>query len=155
MKKILTLAIVLCSVMSVRTAYGYEMPKQTKAEQIMDTISIKAQDTAEDAADSVKSGAKKTGNFIKEKSIIVGEKTAKHAKSGAKKAKNATIKGANKVGNVTAKGLKKAGEKMQSSAENTIERTDKALSESSKKCECNCNCGENCKCNETEKEIQE
>ena len=48
----------------------------------------------------------------------------------------------------TAKGMKIAGAKMQSSAEKSIEKSDKYLEETAPKCKCNCNCGNNCQCNE-------
>ena len=57
------------------------------------------------------------------------------------KAKKATIKGANKVQNATAKGMKKAAEKMQASADKTIEKTNKELAK-----DCKCKCCEKCNC---------
>ena len=131
----------------ISTGVVFAAESNVKNEGIMENITFQAQDMAETAVDNVKTGAQKTGIFIKEKSIMVGETTAKHAKKGAKKAKNATIRGVNQVGNTTAKGLKKAGEKLQSSAEKAIETTDKNIENAAPKCECiNCNCNENCDC---------
>lgn len=141
-KSLLISAVVIISASAVFAA-----ETNVKNEGIIDNITFQAQDMAETAVDNVKTGAQKTGLFIKEKSTMVGETTAKHAKKGAKKAKNATIRGVNQVGNTTAKGLKKAGEKLQSSAEKAIETTDKNIENATPKCECiNCNCNENCDC---------
>jgi hypothetical protein len=156
MKKFFVLLSALAVILSLNCVFAEEEAiEQTKTEQVIENISAKTQVAAEKTADSVKSGSKKAGKYIKEKSIIVGEKTAKHAKSGAKKVKKATVRGANKVSNSTAKGLKKAGEKMQSSAERTIEKTDKTLQETAPKCKCKCDCGENCKCHEENKSCEE
>ena len=153
--KNLLIVLSICAFVSSADAVLASTEVTVKNEGIMYSISDKAQDAAETAAENIKTGSKKAGNFIKEKFIIVGEKTAKHAKNGANKAKNATIRGANKVGNTTAKGLKKAGEKIQTSAESAIETTDKNLEKSAPKCKCECKCSENCNCHETEKESQE
>lgn len=121
----------------------------SKTEQILTTVSEKAEAAAAKTADSVKSGSQKAGIFIKEKSIIAKDKTLIHARKGADKAKRATVRGANKFSNATAKGLKKAAEKMQDSADRTIERTDRNLQESMPKCNCKqqqCPCSDNCDC---------
>ena len=121
--------------------------EQTKAESAWETVSVMSQAAAEKTAESVKSGSKKAGLFIKEKSTEAAEKATPHIKSGANKAKTATIRGAKKVSKATAKGMKKAGEKIQSSADRTIEDSNKYLEKTAPKCKCNCSCGNNCKCN--------
>ncbi len=150
MKKFLTMIAVLTVAFMTNCAMAQETTDMTKTEQIMNTISEKTEAATDKTVESVKYGSKKAGRFIKEKSVIVGEKTVEHAKSGAHKAKKATVKGANQVSNVTAKGMKKAAQKMQNSAERTIEKTNKNLEEmKTPKCKCEeikCNCNNDCGC---------
>ena len=153
MKKILTiLSIIAVSCLMSSVSYAVEtVEEQTKAESAWETVSVMSQAAAEKTAESVKSGSKKAGLFIKEKSTEAAEKATPHIKSGANKAKTATIRGANKVSNSTAKGMKKLGRKMQNHADRTIEKTDKVLEETAPRCKCNCSCGNDCKCNEYSK----
>ena len=151
MKNILNLTLAISLVLVANCAFADTTTQTNKAGQILDDMSLQTELAAEDAVENIKAGSKKAGKFVKEKSIIVGEKTVKHTKSGLNKAKKATVRGANKVSNVTAKGMKKAAKKMQNSAEKTIEKTDKVLSETTPKCNCNCECNcENCNCNKKE-----
>lgn len=148
MKNFLTVFFALSVCLTMSSVYAEETSEPTKTEQVMDTITVKTQMAAERTADSIKSGSIKAGQFVKEKSSVAAESTAMHAKSGAGKLKRATLRGANKVSNKTARGMKKFGEKMQNSADRTIEKTDKALMETQKTetCKCGCNCGCNCGC---------
>ena len=129
MKNILNLTLALSFVLCANCAFADTTAQTNKAGQLLDDMTLQTELAAEDAVENIKAGSKEAGKFVKEKSILFGRKTAKHAKNGADKAKKATLRGANKVSNATAKGMKKAAEKMQTSAENTIERTDKYLSE--------------------------
>jgi len=139
---LLTLSFLICS-----NSFAEEpIVEQSKAESAWETVSVLSQAAAEKTAESVKTGSKKAGIFIKEKSIEAADKAAPHIKNGANKAKTATLRGAKKVSKATAKGIKKAGAKMQNSAEKTIEDSDKYLEETAPKCKCNC--GNSCNCNE-------
>ena len=148
MKKVLTLIAIVALSAILNSAIAEETTCQEKSGNFFQKVSDKTQETAEFTADSVKMGTKKAGHFFRDTTKVIGHKTAENAKKGADIAKDATVRGANKVSNSTAKGMKKAAEKMQSSADRTIERTDKALEETApkKKCNCNCGCGENCDC---------
>ena len=150
MKKVLTLIAIVALTSILNSAIAEETTFQEKTGNFFQKVSDKTQETAEYTADSVKMGTKKAGHFFRDKTTLIGEKTAEQAKKGAGIAKDATVRGANKVSNTTAKGMKKAAEKVQSSADRTIEKTDKALEETApkKKCNCNCGCGENCDCKE-------
>ena len=150
MQKILTVLSLLIAVIMVSNSVCAEgvVQEHTKAESAWETVSVMSQAAAEKTADSVKTGSKKAGKFIKEKSTEAADKAAPHIKSGANKVKRATVRGANKVSNSTAKGMKKLGNKMQNRADKTIMKTDKILEETAPKCNCNCSCGGDCKCKE-------
>ena len=126
----------------------------TLAEQIIDTVSDKAETGAKSAACHLKSGSKRAGNYIKDKSVKAGKKTADAAKKGGKKAKDATVKGTEKATNYAAKGVKHSAQKLQKGAEKVIDRTDKKLNNLNEEapvsnCGCTkCNCSQNCECQE-------
>jgi len=151
-KLFLSSIFIIGLLIQMNIANAEDTQEQSKTEQTWETISVMSQAAAEKTANSVKKESKKAARVVKEKSSVVAEKTAKHVKSGAKKAEKATVRGANKVSNVTAKGIKKAGEKMQSSADKTIEATDKNLTKTETKCGCksNCRCKDNCDCKKEE-----
>ena len=66
MKKIF--AIIVLVVLSTVCVYAEDTVEQTKTEQVLESMSVKTQEAAAKTADSVKSGSKKAGNYIKEKS---------------------------------------------------------------------------------------
>ncbi len=91
------------------------------------TFLDKMEDTTQDLAETIGSAtsdaAKKTGHFIKEKSITAADATGKAVKNGAKKAGCATKKGAKKATNWSATKVRNGAEKIIIKTEdvNTVE----------------------------------
>ena len=102
----------------------------SKAEQIIDGISTKAETGAKNTAAHVKSGSKKAGIYIKDKSAKAARKTGEAMKTGGKKAKAATCKAAQKTKRATAKGLKKSAIKIEKAADRAIENSNQKLNPS-------------------------